>query len=44
VLRSLINSKDMELFYAEEYYFERGVRCGLTTLSFISKYCDLLYQ
>jgi len=44
LLRLLINSKDMELFYAEEYYFERGVRCGLTTLSFINKYCDLLYQ
>lgn len=43
LLKELIDKKDSECFYVQEYYFERGVRCGLTTLNYIKNYCNLLY-
>lgn len=42
-LRELVDSKEWENFYESEYYFERGVRCGLTTLSYIKNYVNFLY-
>lgn len=42
-LKELFDLKGLENFYESEYYFERGARCGLTTLSYIKEYFKFLY-
>ena len=40
LLRDLIDTLYLQATTEGGYYFERGVRCGLTTLSYLKKYCQ----
>lgn len=39
MLLDLVDLKDYLLIQEVHYFFERGVRCGLTTLKYLDKYC-----
>ena len=40
VLLRLIDILDSRAVQESDYYFERGVKCGLTSLNYLSKYCN----
>ncbi|MDU7066716.1 MAG: hypothetical protein E6343_01850 [Clostridium perfringens] len=40
-LLRLMNILDSRAAQESDYYFDRGVRCGLTSLSYLSKYCNI---
>lgn len=40
VLLRLIDILDSRAVQESDYYFDRGVRCGLTSLNYLSKYCE----
>ncbi len=39
-LNQLVELKDIIATQESDYYFERGVRIGLTDLSYLKKYCN----
>lgn len=39
-LLRLMDILDLRAVQESDYYFERGVRCGLTSLNYLSKYCE----
>lgn len=40
VLLRFMDILDSRTVQEIDYYFERGVKCGLTSLNYLSKYCD----
>lgn len=40
-LLRLMDITDSRAIQESDYYFGRGVRCGLTSLSYLSKYCNI---
>ena len=41
VLSRLMDILDSRAVQESDYYFERGVKCGLTSLSYLGKYCNI---
>ena len=40
VLLRLMDILNLRAVQESDYYFDRGVRCGLTSLNYLSKYCN----
>lgn len=40
VLLRLMDILHSRAVQESDYYFDRGVRCGLTSLNYLSKYCE----